>query len=117
MRCAAQERNLPLVVVGHSLGGGTAALTTMLFQQGRERGRQLPRLSGVMALLTASRLTEFPNIRCYAFAPAAVISANLCARSRTCVTTLVLHDDIVPRACTVNIEGGHWTPVVGGCDN
>lgn len=64
---------------GHSLGGGVAALATLLL---REPGEEVPGLG---------------PIRCVALGPAAVLSAELAGAAAGCVTSVVLSTDPVPR--------------------
>eukprot|EP00762_Andalucia_godoyi_P002735 ANDGO_04419.mRNA.1 hypothetical protein AMSG_08996 len=74
------EKKRKLIVVGHSLGAGTAVLVTMLFRN------------------------EFPDIHCYAFAPPACVSDEICSLTEDVATSIVLEDDIVPRFSTVAVE-------------
>jgi hypothetical protein len=75
-----KEKSLKLIVCGHSLGAGTAALVTMLFK------------------------SHFDDIHCYAFAPPASVSDGLCAMTEDHITSVILGDDIVPRFSTVSVE-------------
>eukprot|EP01028_Stygiella_incarcerata_P009548 TRINITY_DN4577_c0_g1_i1.p1 TRINITY_DN4577_c0_g1~~TRINITY_DN4577_c0_g1_i1.p1 ORF type:complete len:465 (+),score=172.89 TRINITY_DN4577_c0_g1_i1:156-1550(+) len=75
-----QEKKLPLVIVGHSLGAGTASLLTLLLKD------------------------DFPGIKCYALAPPALISRELIELSREYVTSIITEDDLVPRFSTRNVE-------------
>jgi pimeloyl-ACP methyl ester carboxylesterase len=70
-----------LRMVGHSLGGGTAALTTVLL-------RDHPQLLGIPR----------DAISAVCFSAPACLSRDLAAWSSDFVTTLVLQDDAVPRA-------------------
>jgi hypothetical protein len=75
-----EEKKLPLVIVGHSLGAGTASLLTLLLKD------------------------EFPGIKCYALAPPALISRELLDLSQEYVTSIITEDDLVPRFSTRNVE-------------
>lgn len=64
-------------MVGHSLGGGVAALFTTLLKE-------------------RFRLPD-DRIHCYAFGSPACVNDNLAAKCENNVTAVVLHDDLVPR--------------------
>lgn len=64
---------------GHSLGGGVAALVTLLLQQPGAAPRSC---SGV---------------RCVCLGPAAVLSEELCAMCEQYITTVVVGADVIPR--------------------
>ncbi|KAI3961129.1 hypothetical protein MKX01_035715 [Papaver californicum] len=69
-------------VVGHSLGGGTAALLTYIL---RER-------------------KEFSSSTCVAFAPAACMTWDLAESGKHFITTIVNGSDLVPTFSTVSID-------------
>lgn len=69
-----------LRVVGHSLGGGVAALFSMMV------------------------LSEFPELRCVTFGAPAVLSRELSEEAAAFVTTFVFRDDMVPRFSTANVD-------------
>ena len=72
---ALRARGVRVTCVGHSLGGGVAALiATLLNDHG-----------------------ALPRVRCYAFATPACVSADLAAFLKPTVTSCVLQDDVVPR--------------------
>ncbi|GIL75834.1 hypothetical protein Vretimale_5550 [Volvox reticuliferus] len=73
-----------LQLVGHSLGGGVAALAAIMLREG---------------LVEAARTAAIPPelISCVAFAPPAILSASLAELCRPYVTSVVLNNDIVPR--------------------
>jgi len=69
-----------LMIVGHSLGGGTATLLTWLLK---------PR---------------WPAILCLAYSPPSVMSPAASERLRDCVTSVLLYKDLVPRLCLRNMQ-------------
>lgn len=75
-----EKSNGKLIITGHSLGAGTAALLSMLLQN------------------------EFDGVECFAFAPPAVLSTGLCSVSESVVTSVICEDDIVPRFSTMAVE-------------
>ncbi|KAJ3366123.1 hypothetical protein GGF31_008137 [Allomyces arbusculus] len=72
-----------LVIVGHSLGGGTASLLTMLLAD-----RQLPHLREIQPTL---------QLKCYAFAPPPSCSLNLARRYAHLIESFALDNDVVSR--------------------
>lgn len=70
-----------LRLVGHSLGGGTAAVTTILL-------RDQPDLVGVPP----------KKISAVCFSPPACLSRSLADRTSAFARTLVMQDDVIPRA-------------------
>ncbi|KAH8056740.1 hypothetical protein JL720_14210 [Aureococcus anophagefferens] len=72
---ALRARGVRVTCVGHSLGGGVAALVATLLN---DHG-------------------ALPRVRCYAFATPACVSADLAAFLKPTVTSCVLQDDVVPR--------------------
>ena len=63
-----------LVVVGHSLGAGTAAILAILLRQ------------------------QFPDLHCYAFSPpGGLISAPCAEQTKSFITSLVVGKDVVSR--------------------
>ncbi|KAJ8793363.1 hypothetical protein J1605_019414 [Eschrichtius robustus] len=70
-----------LVIVGHSLGAGAAALLTIMLR------------------------TPYPQVRCYAFSPPrGLLSKSLCEYSKTFIVSLVLGKDVIPRLSVTNLE-------------
>ncbi|XP_022443397.1 sn1-specific diacylglycerol lipase beta isoform X1 [Delphinapterus leucas] len=70
-----------LVIVGHSLGAGAAALLTIML-----RG-------------------PYPRVRCYAFSPPrGLLSKSLYEYSKTFIVSLVLGKDVIPRLSVTNLE-------------
>lgn len=75
LMAALEEYKYKLVVVGHSLGAGTASLITLMLHE------------------------EIPNqdMHCYAYAPPCVVSPNLALTCSDFITSFCLGDDCVPR--------------------
>ncbi|XP_010932578.2 uncharacterized protein [Elaeis guineensis] len=73
-----------LVLAGHSLGSGVAALMTILVVNHRDRFGGIPR----------------SQIRCYALAPARCMSLNLAVKYADVIHSVVLQDDFLPRTPT-----------------
>lgn len=76
-----------IYITGHSLGGSTSVLTTMLLVDQLKKEKCWP--------LTAKR--EKLNIHCYAYAPAPVATRALCEEYLEHVDVFIYGDDIVPR--------------------
>ncbi|KAJ0974928.1 hypothetical protein J5N97_016893 [Dioscorea zingiberensis] len=73
-----------LVLAGHSLGAGVAALATLLLVNHLDRFDGLPR----------------SRVRCYAVAPPRCMSLNLAVKYADVIHSLVLQDDFLPRTPT-----------------
>nr|XP_051695029.1 diacylglycerol lipase-beta isoform X4 [Oryctolagus cuniculus] len=70
-----------LVVVGHSLGAGAAALLAIMLRN------------------------SYPQVRCYAFSPPrGLLSKSLCEYSKSFTVSLVLGKDVIPRLSVTNLE-------------
>ncbi|XP_007448945.1 PREDICTED: sn1-specific diacylglycerol lipase beta isoform X2 [Lipotes vexillifer] len=70
-----------LVIVGHSLGAGAAALLTIMLRN------------------------PYPRVRCYAFSPPrGLLSKSLYEYSKTFIVSLVLGKDVIPRLSVTNLE-------------
>ena len=70
-----RAQGVELLLVGHSLGGGVASLLSVLLRP------------------------SFPRLRCFGFAtPAVAAGEHLLALLDTCVTSVVLRNDAIPRA-------------------
>ncbi|KAJ1859603.1 hypothetical protein LPJ57_006941, partial [Coemansia sp. RSA 486] len=74
-------------IVGHSLGGSTAAILTIMVQSVRER------LAG-LGIDSSDH-----DIKGYCFGPAPCISEEIAERYKDCIDTFVNNDDLVPRLC------------------
>uniref|UniRef100_A0A8C3WCE1 Diacylglycerol lipase-beta n=1 Tax=Catagonus wagneri TaxID=51154 RepID=A0A8C3WCE1_9CETA len=70
-----------LVVVGHSLGAGAAALLAIMLRN------------------------QYPQVRCYAFSPPrGLLSKSLYEYSKSFIVSLVLGKDVIPRLSLTNLE-------------
>ncbi|KAM9583726.1 diacylglycerol lipase-beta isoform 1-T1 [Trichechus inunguis] len=70
-----------LVLVGHSLGAGAAALLALMLKN------------------------TYPHIRCYAFSPPrGLLSKSLYEYSKSFIVSLVLGKDVIPRLSVTNLE-------------
>ena len=68
------NRNYQLVIVGHSLGAGIAAILGLKF------------------------LKEYPNLKCICYSPpGGLMTQNLIEATKSFILTVILGDDIVPR--------------------
>ncbi|KAJ2724093.1 hypothetical protein GGI07_002214 [Coemansia sp. Benny D115] len=72
-------------IVGHSLGGSTAAILMIMIQSAQSR------LEGL-----GIDVKEY-DIKTYCYGPAPCISDNIAERFRDCIETYVNNDDLVPR--------------------
>lgn len=77
-----------ILLTGHSLGGATAALTTILLTEELERTKQWPTNS-----VTGKRL----EIHCYAFGTPPVLSPDLARKYAHLIDSFIYGDDGVPR--------------------
>ncbi|XP_046523388.1 LOW QUALITY PROTEIN: diacylglycerol lipase-beta [Equus quagga] len=70
-----------LVIVGHSLGAGAAALLAIMLRQ------------------------SHPQVHCYAFSPPrGLLSKSLYEYSKSFIVSVVLGDDVIPRLSVTNLE-------------
>ncbi|KAK2495689.1 hypothetical protein MC885_001553 [Smutsia gigantea] len=70
-----------LVIVGHSLGAGAAALLAIMLRN------------------------SYPQVRCYAFSPPrGLLSKSLHEYSKNFIVSLVLGKDVIPRLSVTNLE-------------
>ena len=68
------SRDYDLVVVGHSLGAGTAAILAILMHD------------------------QFPELHCFAFSPpGGLMSASCVEQTKSFITSVVVGKDVVPR--------------------
>ncbi|XP_045849967.1 diacylglycerol lipase-beta isoform X2 [Meles meles] len=85
LECGVQDcsahKEYRLVVVGHSLGAGAAALLALMLR------------------------SSYPQVRCYAFSPPrGLLSKSLYEYSKTFIVSLVLGKDVIPRLSVTNLE-------------
>ncbi|XP_007442625.1 sn1-specific diacylglycerol lipase beta isoform X1 [Python bivittatus] len=70
-----------LVVVGHSLGGGSASILAIMLRN------------------------SFPNLRCYAFSPpGGLLSKSLADYTKQFIVSVIVGKDVVPRLSMLNLE-------------
>lgn len=69
-----------ITVLGHSLGAGAAAIAAVLLRE------------------------HFPTLRCVAFATPPCLGDSACAACEKYLVSVVLHDDVIPRASFQNVE-------------
>lgn len=67
-------------MLGHSLGAGSAAVAAVLLRE------------------------DFPTLRCVAFATPPCLDLTACVSCAPYLTSIVLHDDVIPRASLQNVE-------------
>eukprot|EP00012_Vannella_robusta_P001346 CAMPEP_0206184206 /NCGR_PEP_ID=MMETSP0166-20121206/1085_1 /ASSEMBLY_ACC=CAM_ASM_000260 /TAXON_ID=95228 /ORGANISM="Vannella robusta, Strain DIVA3 518/3/11/1/6" /LENGTH=220 /DNA_ID=CAMNT_0053599187 /DNA_START=119 /DNA_END=778 /DNA_ORIENTATION=+ len=82
LQAIAKHHGYSVVIIGHSLGAGTAALLTLLLKN------------------------EIPcstPLRCYAYAPPCVLSPQLAKSSESMISSFVLGNDCVPRLSYASI--------------
>ncbi|KAK8606654.1 hypothetical protein V6N13_052421 [Hibiscus sabdariffa] len=77
-------REYQLILAGHSLGSGVAALMAVVLVNHRDNLGGIPR----------------HKIRCYALAPARCMSLNLAVKYADVIHSIVLQDDFLPRTAT-----------------
>jgi hypothetical protein len=129
-RALAQHPNYALVLTGHSLGGGLATLLAALLGpsvtvrgDGGEGGGGGGGGGGNESVVPLSPSILLPTtgpepfgssaggsstrqVRCYAYAPPAVLSLELARSMSTHITSVVVADDMVPRFGTLlNMHG------------
>lgn len=69
-----------ITVLGHSLGAGAAAIAAILLRE------------------------HFPTLRCVAFATPPCLDDLACSACEKYLVSVVLHDDVIPRASFQNVE-------------
>ncbi|PJF18090.1 hypothetical protein PSACC_02113 [Paramicrosporidium saccamoebae] len=84
----AQEYDLQqIIITGHSLGGATASLTTIMISEDLTRRNAWPQ----------TRDGKPMKIHCYSYGTPAVLSANLTERYLDLIDSFIVGDDLVPR--------------------
>ncbi|XP_033123778.1 sn1-specific diacylglycerol lipase beta-like [Anneissia japonica] len=77
----AKSKDYELVITGHSLGGGAAAILAILLKP------------------------QWPNVQCYAFAsPGGLVSSVAVEYSRSFVTTVILGSDLISRMSLESLD-------------
>eukprot|EP01119_Soliformovum_irregulare_P019635 TRINITY_DN6267_c0_g1_i2.p1 TRINITY_DN6267_c0_g1~~TRINITY_DN6267_c0_g1_i2.p1 ORF type:complete len:451 (+),score=131.58 TRINITY_DN6267_c0_g1_i2:692-2044(+) len=76
-----RPKDYGLVIVGHSLGAGTAALISIMIHD----DYNIP-------------------LHCYAFAPPSVVSLDLAGKCKDFITSIILNDDMIPRLSYSSME-------------
>ncbi|CAE8742778.1 unnamed protein product [Polarella glacialis] len=97
-----------LVITGHSLGAGVAAILTLLLDA---QSRQVAAASsgagdGIGSVTQGVARLSVPRIDCYAFACPGVVSAAVSSSPHAlrCVTSVACRMDIIPRLCCRSID-------------
>lgn len=97
-----------LVLTGHSLGGGVAALTALLIASPSPSSSSSDSTTGGATWVTAhAALPPGRRVHAYAYGPPACVCERLRRRSRTLVTTVVNGRDIVPSLSIGQIRDFH----------
>eukprot|EP01121_Diplochlamys_sp_Union-15-3_P021586 TRINITY_DN8809_c0_g1_i1.p1 TRINITY_DN8809_c0_g1~~TRINITY_DN8809_c0_g1_i1.p1 ORF type:complete len:594 (-),score=47.09 TRINITY_DN8809_c0_g1_i1:35-1816(-) len=79
-RVMSYEYDYDLVLVGHSLGAGTASLLAILLRP------------------------EYPNLKCIAYSPPGLLDHAGALYCRGFITSIVLGNDMIPRLCKASLE-------------
>lgn len=96
-----------LVLTGHSLGGGVAAILAILLSV--PSGGAF--VTGAAAETDGVRIPDGRKIHCYAFGTPACVSEELRRATRTLITTVVHGNDVVP-SLSFGIIRDFWTVAV-----
>eukprot|EP01035_Chromulina_nebulosa_P021317 gene21317-27619_t len=75
-----KKKNCDIIIVGHSLGGGVAALLTYLL------------------------MSSIPSIRCITYGCPSCLTAEIADELKSKVLTIVLHDDVISRITPKSIR-------------
>ncbi|RPB01732.1 alpha/beta-hydrolase, partial [Choiromyces venosus 120613-1] len=103
-----------LVLCGHSLGGGVAAILAILLSapSGSSSGPYTTTNAYIQLLHSSSlRIPEGRQIHCYAYGPPACISEPLRRRTRSLITSVVNGNDCIP-TLSFGIIRDFWTVAV-----
>lgn len=110
VKAALEEfKDYGLVVTGHSLGGGVAAILAILLSS--PIGGSFVTSNAVTAPTDGIRIPEGRKIHCYAFGTPACVSEDLRRATRTLITTVVNGRDVVP-CLSFGIIRDFWTIAV-----
>ncbi|KAJ3051269.1 hypothetical protein HK097_007754 [Rhizophlyctis rosea] len=99
-----------LVLTGHSLGGGVAALLTLLWAYPVVEGN-----GGGTTFMTGPR-SGLPcrPIHCFVYGPPAVMSANLSTYAQNMITTVIYRNDFIP-SLSLGLMRDYKTVVLNLC--
>ena len=96
------EKGYRIRITGHSLGAGVATLCGALIlrhmeQEALNRGPNSPKIDPLSA--------EHGHLRVYGYGSPSCVDAELSDFVKSFVTTVVLHDDVIPRLTPTSIRG------------
>ena len=96
-------------ITGHSLGGGVATLLGALVLRHLERSTNIGDTDGSPMSSTMQGEKQFAIssdlLRVYGYGTPSCVDARLSDYAKTFVTTVVLHDDVIPRLTPTSIRG------------
>lgn len=92
------QQGYKIRIVGHSLGGGVAALLGILISRHMGKHNIIPK-----GFVTDGCDNRF--LRVYGYGTPSLVDAKLADYTRAYVTNVVLHDDVVPRLTPTSIRG------------
>lgn len=96
-------------ITGHSLGGGVATLLGALVLRHLERSTNIGDTLGSPLSSTIQGEKQFAIrsdlLRVYGYGTPACVDARLSDYAKSFVTTVVLHDDVIPRLTPTSIRG------------
>eukprot|EP00547_Thalassionema_nitzschioides_P008274 CAMPEP_0194226710 /NCGR_PEP_ID=MMETSP0156-20130528/42393_1 /TAXON_ID=33649 /ORGANISM="Thalassionema nitzschioides, Strain L26-B" /LENGTH=1124 /DNA_ID=CAMNT_0038959155 /DNA_START=54 /DNA_END=3424 /DNA_ORIENTATION=- len=98
-----KKKSYAIRVVGHSLGGGVATLFGTLLKCHFEVSRENNGISSEMKAVASSDRDQ--PVRVYGYASPSCVDAVLSDYQQSFVTTVVLHDDVVPRLTPTSMRG------------
>lgn len=78
-----------IILTGHSLGAGTAAITTIMLTEELKQAGTWPSTADGRPI----------DIHCYAYGCPPIVSADLAVRYSSIIDSFLFGDDIVPRLC------------------
>lgn len=97
------SKSYKIRVVGHSLGAGVATLLGTLVKRHLETRTNAPGLSVNAQKPACSDVSDL--VRVYGYASPSCVDSKLSEYMNSFVTTVVLHDDVVPRLTPTSIRG------------
>lgn len=98
---ALASKSYKIRIVGHSLGAGVATLLGTLVKRHLETNPSI----GSQSSRQRSFVDNHDLLRVYGFASPSCVDAKLSDYLKSFVTTVVLHDDVVPRLTPTSIRG------------